>query len=75
MILPLLIRYGKSTSVCQNELRKLTKFYVEGFIGWIPFTKEDLSHFFHGYSLVRRTEMEFWVRLACVCTFSDKTLS
>jgi hypothetical protein len=74
MILPRLIKYSKSTSLCQNELRKLAKFYVEGFISWIPFTKEDLSYFFHGFNLVKRTDMEFWIRLACVCTLSDKTL-
>lgn len=40
----------------------------------MPITQEELEHFFYGYNLVKRSDMEFWIRLACLCTFSDKNL-
>jgi len=57
VVLPRLVRFGKGTTSCQKELQKLVRFYVEGFIGLVQLTPQDLDCFFHGYNLVRRANM------------------
>lgn len=74
IVLPRIIKWGKGTNICQKELQKLAKFYVEGFLGLVSLTPEDLECFFFGFSLVKRSYMEFWIKLACLCAFSDKNL-
>lgn len=57
MVLPRLIRFGKGTTTAQKELQRLAKLYVEGFIGYVKLTAEDLDHFFFGFNLVKRSDM------------------
>ena len=43
-------------------------------MGLVPITPDELENFFFGFTLVKRSYMEFWIKLACLCAFSDKNL-